>query len=82
MDGYILHGTDAPESLRAGLVAGNNVNIMLEPDTRADADRLFKALSAGGKADMPLQVMFWGDYYGQLTDKFGIPWMINCSGKS
>jgi PhnB protein len=31
---------------------------------------------------MPLKDMFWGSYFGSLTDKFGIKWMFNCTSKS
>ena len=79
---HVLMGTDAPESMGFKLVQGNNVHINLEPDTRPDTDRLFAALSAGGKVEMPLQEMFWGDYFGSLCDKFGICWMFNCSSKT
>ena len=79
---HVLMGTDAPESMGFQLTPGNNVHINLEPDTRADADRLFAALGAGGTVQMPLQQMFWGDYFGSLTDRFGICWMVNCSSKT
>ncbi len=78
---FVLMGTDAPESMGFTLKEGNNVYINLMPDTRAETDKLFNALSAGGKVDMPMQDMFWGDYFGSLTDKFGIQWMLNCSEK-
>lgn len=55
------------------------MHLNLEPDTRAEADRLFNALAAGGEIDMPLQDMFWGAYFGSLTDRFGIRWMVNCA---
>lgn len=80
--GHILMGTDAPESIGFKVYMGNNVHINLEPDTRAEADRLFAALSSGGKVGMPMQEMFWGSYWGSLTDKFGVQWMINCMSKS
>ena len=80
--GYMLMGSDAPESMGFKVNKGNNVYITLDPDTRAEADRIFKALSAGAKVDMPLQEMFWGDYFGTLADKFGVQWMMNCSAKS
>ena len=48
----------------------------------AEADRLFKALGDGGKMDMPLQEMFWGGYFGSLSDKFGVHWMFNCPSKT
>ncbi len=79
--GHMLMGTDAPESMGFHVTFGNNVNINLEPDTRAETERLFAALSAGGNVDMPLQVMFWGDYFGSCTDKFGVRWMFNCTEK-
>jgi PhnB protein len=77
--GYVLMGTDAPESMGFTLTQGNTVTINLEPDTRSETDRLYAALGAGGKADMPLQAMFWGGYFGILVDKFGIRWMFNCA---
>jgi PhnB protein len=82
LGGHVLMGTDAPESLGFTLHQGNNVHIQLEPDTRAETDRLFKALSENGKIDMPLQEMFWGGYFASFTDRFGIRWMINCSSKT
>jgi PhnB protein len=79
--GHSLMGTDAPESMGFTVKPGNNIYISLEPDSRAEADRLFKALSANGKVEMPLQDMFWGAYFGSFTDQFGIRWMINCPNK-
>lgn len=76
--GHTLMGTDAPESMGFKINFGNNQHINLEPDSRAEAERLFKALAEGGKISMPLQDMFWGAYYGSCSDKFGVSWMINC----
>ena len=75
-------GTDAPESMGFTLTPGNNVFINLEPDTRAETESLFEALSNGGKIEMPLQEMFWGGYFGSLTDRFGVRWMFNCVSKT
>lgn len=80
--GHLLMGTDAPESMGFTVKQGNNVHICLDPDTRAEADRLFAALSEGGEVDMQLMEMFWGDYFGSWTDKFGVKWMINCTSKA
>ncbi len=82
LGGHVLMGTDAPESMGFSLTQGNNVFVNLEPDTRAETDKLFRALSVGGKVDMPLQEMFWGGYFGNLTDQFGIHWMFNCASKA
>jgi len=79
--GHVLMGTDAPESMGFHLNFGNNVHISLEPDTKSETEKLFKALSAGGTVTMELQQMFWGAYYGSCTDKYGVQWMFNCNAK-
>ncbi|MDB6167613.1 MAG: 3-demethylubiquinone-9 3-methyltransferase [Verrucomicrobia bacterium] len=81
LGGHVLMGTDAPESMGFTVTNGNNVFINLEPDTRAETDRLFKALSGGGTVEMPLQEMFWGGYFGTIIDRFGTRWMFNCASK-
>lgn len=81
LGGHMLMGTDAPESMGFKVTMGNNVYINLELDTRTETDRLFNALSAGGKVETKPQEMFWGDYYGSCTDKFGVQWMMNCASK-
>lgn len=81
LGGHVIMGTDSPDSMGFKLNQGNNVYLNLEPDTRGDTDRLFAALSAGGTVEMPLQEMFWGAYWGCLTDRFGIRWMFNCVAK-
>jgi len=79
--GHILMGTDAPESMGFNLKYGNNVHINVEPDTRVETKKLFEALSEGGIVTMELQDTFWGAYFGSCTDKFGVQWMFNCTGK-
>ena len=79
--GHVLMGTDAPESMGFTVTMGNNIQIMLEPDTREETRQLFEALASGGQVTQELQDMFWGAYYGSCTDKFGIQWMFNCIAK-
>jgi len=78
LGGHVPLGPDAPPSIGFHVQFGNNVHINLEPDTREESKRLFDALSAGGTVSMPIQDMFWGAYFGSLTDQFGIHWTINC----
>lgn len=77
--GHVLMGTDAPESMGFVVTHGNSVHINLEPDTKAETEKLFTALAVDATVEMPLQDMFWGAYFGSLTDKFGIRWMFNCA---
>jgi PhnB protein len=69
--------TDALESMGHTVKPGNQISLSIEAESREEADKLFNGLSAGGKVGMPLTDMFWGSYWGQLTDKFGIGWMVN-----
>ncbi len=82
LGGHLLMGNDAPDSLGQTLTQGNNFYITLDPDSRAESDRLFAALSEGGAIEQPIGEMFWGDYYGSFTDRYGIQWIINCTAKA
>jgi len=73
----VLMATDTLPSLGQKLVQGNNFYISIHPDNKKEADRIFKALSAGGMVEMPMADQPWGDYYGSLKDKFGVQWMVN-----
>ena len=75
----MIMATDTLESLGQKLVQGNNVYISIHPDNKEEADRIFNALSNGGKIEMPIADQPWGDYYGSFTDKFGVKWMVNYS---
>lgn len=46
---------------------------------RERTTQLFGLLAEGGKVTTPLGIQPWGDYYGKLTDRFGVQWMLNCS---
>lgn len=77
----MLMGSDTGGEWAPNLVVGNNFSISFNTNTRDNADRVFNALSLGGNATMPMMEQFWGDYFGMLTDKFGINWMVNCSAQ-
>lgn len=73
----VLMASDIFPSAGHVLTPGNQNYIMLAPDSREEADRLFNGLSKGGKIEMEMADMFWGDYFGSFVDKFGIHWMIS-----
>src|SRR5690606_17796669 len=72
-----LMASDILPSQGHKLTQGNNNYISITADSREEGDRLFKGLSEGGKVEMPMADMFWGDYFGSFEDKFGVRWMIN-----
>lgn len=57
--------------------AGNNFSICIGCDSMEEIQRLFAAFGVEGKVHMPLQDMFWGAHYGDLTDQFGVRWLFN-----
>lgn len=56
--------------------------MMFVLDDRGETTALFNRMAASGKITTPLGVQPWGDYYGKLTDRFGVQWMFNCSSKT
>ncbi|NCA77188.1 MAG: VOC family protein [Alphaproteobacteria bacterium] len=76
-----LMGSDTGGEWAPAYVAGNNFSVSINTDSKEEVDRLFNGLSAGGQVTMPLNMTFWGDYFGMFTDKFGINWMISYDTK-
>jgi len=73
----ILFGSDSSDAFRHATVSGNNFSISISVPSPAKADKIFSGLSTGGKVTMPMNKTFWGSYFGMLTDKYGIQWMIS-----
>lgn len=74
-----LMGSDLIESMEQKLVIGNNCSIMIDAESKEEADNLFEKLSTGGKVEMSMQNTFWNAYFGSFADRFGIQWMVNYS---
>jgi len=74
--GTMLMGSDVPEAMGA-VTPGDNFAIVISADSEAEATKVFNKLSAGGQVTMPLDKTFWGDYFGMLTDRFGVQWMVS-----
>jgi PhnB protein len=70
-----LMGSDAPPNMYER-PTGFSVSVSL--DSAAEAERVFAALAEKGTVRMPLQETFWALRFGMVTDRFGIPWMVNC----
>lgn len=74
--GSILMGSDS-NSQSGDVKIGANVSISINTESKAEADKLFNGLSAGGTIIMPMENTFWGAYFGMFIDKFSIHWMVN-----
>ncbi len=72
-----LMGSDITSEQASTFIQGNNFSISINAESRDEANKLFGALTEGGTVTMPMNQTFWGAYFGMLTDKFGIQWMMN-----
>lgn len=61
---------------------GDNIHMSISGQDHAQLTGIFNRLSQGGRVDMPLAKQFWGDIHGQLTDKFGVHWMVNITSQA
>lgn len=73
-----LMGADMPPEFAPNIdKPKNGFDVTFHTEHPAEARRVFDALAEGGRVVMPFGETFWSPGYGALTDKFGIPWMIN-----
>ena len=72
--------SDAPPGQPSKGYAGITMSLNIPKDS-ARAKKVFEALAAGGQVQMPFAKTFWAEGFGMLTDKFGVPWMVNCQAE-
>jgi PhnB protein len=72
-----LMGSDVVEGLSPPVTFGNNFSVSVVANDKAEADRVFSALSGSGKVRMPIANAPWGPYFGMCVDRFGINWMVS-----
>ncbi|MCE1246113.1 MAG: VOC family protein [Firmicutes bacterium] len=75
-NGILIMGADSIESTGPMLKNGNNITLVIETETKDQADEYYHNLEDGGLSVMPMHYAFWGSYFGMLTDKYSIKWMI------
>ena len=73
--GFTLMASDMPPGMDFN--PGNNITISLSGEDEQELRGYWDKLSDGGTVTMPLEKQMWGDVYGQCTDKFGVPWMVD-----
>lgn len=73
----ILMGSDTPQSMGKHNEQETRTKISVGAESKAEADRLFNGLSAGGTVEMPIADSPWGSYFGMFRDRFGIEWMVD-----
>lgn len=78
----VLMGSDCGGDWAPTFREGNNYSVSITADSKEEADAIFNGLSKNGKVTMQLENTFWGDYFGQLTDQYGINWMMSFNDKT
>jgi PhnB protein len=73
----VLMANDVPDILGKTNENENRSKISISAESKAEADKLFNGLSAGGTVEMPISDSPWGSYFGMFRDKYGIEWMVD-----
>jgi PhnB protein len=76
----MLMASDVLPSQGQGVTVGTNFYLTLAPETGEEAERVFKALSAGGRVEMGMQQTEWAEKFGTCADRFGVQWMVSYTG--
>ena len=74
--GQMLTADDAPPGSYS---KPQGFEVLVSFTEMAQAEKVFKTLSEKGEVGMPFAKTFWAKGFGMVVDRFGIPWMINCS---
>ncbi len=73
----VLMGSDAMKGYNEKFEPGTAISLSITASSNKEADRIFQLLADGGKKIIPMERTFWGAYFGIVSDKFGISWMIS-----
>ena len=73
-DGLELMASDGHDPDATG---PDRVSLSLSGDDAPALTRWFEALAEGGKVDVPLEQQVWGDTFGQVTDRYGVRWLVD-----
>ena len=77
----MLMANDVPEILGRTNENENRSKIVINAESKEEADKLFNGLSKGGNVEMPITDSPWGTYFGMFRDKYGIEWMVEFAPK-
>lgn len=78
-ESVLLMAADVPRHMEGEL---SNGHVALSGD---DVDTLrgwFEGLADGGTVEMPFEKAPWGDWFGSVSDRYGVSWMVNASGSA
>ena len=77
----MLNGSDNSLAYKE-MIKYKTFSLIIHTDSKEEVDRLFGELSQNGQIKVPVGLTFWGAYYGQCIDKFGINWKITLASEN
>jgi PhnB protein len=77
-----LMANDVPEIMGRTNENENRSKILINAESREEADKIFNGLSAGGQIEGPIGDSPWDTYFGCFRDKYGIEWMVDFDPKN
>ena len=77
-DNFLI-GNDVPEFMGKVNERENRSKILINTESREEAEKLFNGLSVGGEVEGAMGTSPWGTYAGMFRDKYGIEWMVEFS---
>ena len=80
--GLTIMAADTPSSMQVTPFGGFSLSLFGGPEDEAEMRRFWGGLLEGGIETVPLEKAPWGDVFGMLVDRFGIPWMVNIGGEA
>jgi PhnB protein len=76
---HVLMANDVPSFMGKTNENENRSKIAVGTDTKEEADRVFRGLSAGGTVEVPMSQSPWGTQFAMFRDKYGIEWTVEFS---
>jgi len=80
--GSSLMGNDVPEMFGSTNENENRSKIVLNAESKEEADKIFNGLSVGAQLEGPMGEGPWGTYFGCFRDKYGIEWIVEFDPRS
>lgn len=77
--GLVLMASDTPPGQDFDTSQSGGMSVSISGDDEAIRG-YWSGLAEGGQVTMPFEKQMWGDEFGMLVDRFGVPWMVNLAG--
>lgn len=78
-NGMTLMAADTPNGMEYS--EGSRISVTLSGENEPELRGYWEKLSQGANVTVPLEKAPWGDFFGMLTDKYGIVWQVNIAGE-